>query len=385
MTIVRFAPALIAAFVLIVAPCDFLPSFAQGGPADSSSNIGYYRQPALSGDTIVFVSEGDLWKVKAAGGAATRLTSHPAEESNPAISPDGATLAFTGRYEGQAEVYTMSMGGGLPTRWTFDSETARVVGWTPDGDVLYTSQSRSGLPNWQLFRLDPKAGRREAIPLAQASDGAYDEAGRTLFFTRLPFQGSHTKRYKGGTAQSLWKLGPGEREASPVTADYPGTSRQPMWWKGRVYFASDRDGTMNIWSMAPDGHDLTQHTRHAGWDVLSPSPSGGRIAYQNGADLRLLDLATSDAPAVHVTLDSDFDQTREHWIPKPIDYMTAAHISPDGDRVVLTARGRIFVAPHKQGRFVEVSKKEGVRSRDARFMPDGRSILALSDERVKSS
>src|SRR6185295_5675330 len=77
---------------------------------------GYYRQPAIHGDTIVFVSEGDLWKVGIAGGTATRLTSHPGEETTPAISPDGATVAFVGAYEGPADVYTMPLSGGLPTR-----------------------------------------------------------------------------------------------------------------------------------------------------------------------------------------------------------------------------------------------------------------------------
>ena len=57
-----------------------------------------------------------------------------------------------------------------------------------------------------------------------------------------------------------------------------------------------------------------------------------------------------------------------------------AHISPDGDRLVLTARGRVFVAPRKQGRFVEVTRREGVRYREAGFLPDGRSLIALSDE-----
>src|SRR5262249_51918809 len=83
-------------------------------PALSAGTVGYYRQPALHGDTLVFVSEGDLWKVHVKGGVATRLTSHPGEEGRPAISPDGMTLAFTAQYEGATEVYTMPLSGGRP-------------------------------------------------------------------------------------------------------------------------------------------------------------------------------------------------------------------------------------------------------------------------------
>src|SRR5438552_10933519 len=75
---------------------------------------GYYRQPAIHGDTIVFVAEGDLWKVSLQGGVATRLTSHPADESRPAISPDGKEVAFAAQYEGPTEVYTMPLAGGQP-------------------------------------------------------------------------------------------------------------------------------------------------------------------------------------------------------------------------------------------------------------------------------
>ena len=344
--------------------------------------VGYYRQPALHADTLVFVSEGDLWKVSVKGGVATRLTSHPGEEGLPAISPDGKTLAFTAQYEGATEVYTMPLSGGRPQRRTFDGATIAFVGWAPSGKLLHATNARSTLPATQLAVIDTSApdGRRTLVPLAQAADGCYDDTGKTLFFTRLPFQGSHTKRYRGGTVQNLWKFAQGADEAVPLTARYPGTSKNPMWWKGRVYFASDRDGTTNLWSMGPDGGDLRQHTRHQGWDVASPSLGAGRIAYQLGADLYVLDLTTGKTARVPITLESDLDQTRERWVKKPVDYLSSAHLSRKGDRVALTARGRVFVAPRRTGRLVEASRAEGVRYRDGRFLPDGKSLVALSDE-----
>ena len=96
--------------------------------------LGYYRYPAITGQTIVFTAEGDLWLVPVSGGVAQRLTSHPAEESHAAISPDGRTVAFSASYEGPTEVYTMPIDGGPPVRRTFEGGTAIVVGWTPDGN-----------------------------------------------------------------------------------------------------------------------------------------------------------------------------------------------------------------------------------------------------------
>src|SRR5262245_40137885 len=123
------------------------------GPATPAAPLGYYRQPALHGDTLVFVAESDLWKVSVRGRKATRLTSHPGDEGLPALSPDGKTVAFTATYEGPTEVYTMPTAGGRPTRRTFDALGVTFVGWTPAGKLLYSTSGHSGLPSTQLVVL----------------------------------------------------------------------------------------------------------------------------------------------------------------------------------------------------------------------------------------
>ena len=348
--------------------------------AADATALGYYRFPAIHADTIVFTAEGDLWRVSINGGVAQRLTTHPAEESRAAISPDGKTIAFSAAYEGPTEVYTVAIDGGVPVRQTFEGGNALVVGWTPGGDVLYTTRRFSTLPNTQLARVSPTTGARAVLPLAQASDGSYDPNGRTLYFTRLAFQGSYTKRYQGGTAQNLWRFADGDQEATELTADYKGTSKNPMPWNGRLYFLSDRDGTMNLWSVAERGGDPRQHTHHTGLDASSASLSEGRIAYQLGADVRLFEIASGQDRAVPIKLVSDFDQLREKWIRNPIEWVTSAHVSPTGDRVALTARGQVFVIPAQQGRIVEATRDKKIRYREGRFFPDGKTLLTLSDQ-----
>jgi tricorn protease len=340
---------------------------------------GFYRFPSLHGDTIVFAAEGDLWKVSVAGGGARRLTTHAGEETNPVISPDGRTLAFTARYEGPAEVYTMPVGGGVPTRRTYEGEPSIATTWTPDGKLVYTTTHFSGLPKPRLVTLDLTSGTQTQVPLFEATEGAYDDAGRTLYFARPAFHNNVTKRYTGGTARDVWVFD-GRSEARELTGDYRGESHSPMWWDGRVYFVTDRDGTMNIWSMDANGGDLRQHTRHSGWDVRGTSLHNGRIAYQLGADLHLYDIGSGNSRVVPITLPSDFDQLREKWVDNPMEYVTSAHLHPNGDAVVLTARGRVFVAPAGQGRLVRAVRKDSVRFRDVVFMPDGKALLGLSDE-----
>lgn len=345
----------------------------------ASAPQGYYRFPAIHNDTILFTSEGDLWKVSTKGGVAQRLTTHPGTESHSTISPDGRSVAFSAEYEGPTEVYTMPVTGGLPTRHTYDG-AATTIGWSSNGKLIYSTRNFSTLPNTQLVLLDPKSNERQILALSQASEGTFNRESNTLYFTRLPFQGSSTKRYKGGTTQNLWKYVEGEPEAVPLTTGFSGTSKNPMWSQGRIYFISDRDGTMNLWSMQSDGEKVKQHTHHNGFDVKSASLDNGRIVYQHGANLRLIEIATGLDAIIPITLSTDLDQKREKWIKKPMDYLTTVHLSPDGDRVVLTARGQVFVAPVKQGRFVEVPRTQGVRYRNARFLPDDKNLMALSDE-----
>jgi len=342
------------------------------------NNKGWYRTPSIHGDTIAFSAEGDLWLAGSGGGLARRLTSHPGDETDPIFSPDGGTIAYVANYEGPYEIYTMPADGGVPTRRTFQGGgVVGLAGWTADGKILFASRSFSGLPDAQLATIDA-ANQIEQVPLSQAAQGSYDATG-TLFFTRLERQPSFNKRYQGGSAENIWKYSAGS-EAVPLTADYQGTSKYPMCWQDRVYFLSDRDGIMNLWSMDENGKELRQLTKHQGFDIKSASLAEGKIVYQLGADVRLYDIASGQDRAIPIELPSDFDSLREHWVKNPIEYLSSVHLSPDGNNIVLTARGRVFVAPAKQGRFVDVSERTPGRFREARLMPDGKSVIVLSTE-----
>lgn len=344
----------------------------------AQTTSGYYRFPAIHGKTIVFTSEGDLWKVPTTGGLAQRLTSHPGSETRAAISPDGRWVAFSAQYEGPLDAYVMPIEGGLPKRLTYLGDVT-VYGWTPDGRVIYQSGRYSTLPDPKLSTINPQTLEQKLVPLSQATEGCYDDAG-TLFFTRRSASyGAYTKRYEGGAAQNLWVL-PAKGPVAPLTANYDGTSKNPRWENGRLYFLSDRDGTMNLWSMRADGTDVKQHTRHKDFGLRSFSLQGQMAVYQNGADLWLYDVRQDKSTLLPITLTSDFDQTREKWVEKPLDYLSDVALSPNGDRVALTIRGQVFVTPVEKGRLVSAGRANGVRFRQAAFLPEGKTLLTLSDE-----
>lgn len=342
---------------------------------------GYYRYPTLYGDRIVFSAEGDLWTVPTDGGLARRLTTHLGEETHPRISPDGKTLAFTASYEGPRELYTMPIDGGLPTRWTYESDSSTCNGWTPQGQLVYTTRHFSTLPDLQMVAIDTESKSVRRLPLSQGAEATFDASGKTVFFVSPTDHGNVTKRYTGGTARQIWRYTEDDAEAKPLTTDkdHKGESHHPMWWNDRIYFITDRDQTMNLWSMSDQGGDLQQHTAHKDFDVRQASLSDGTIVYHRAGDICLYHIDSGEDRVVPIQLVSDLDQLREKWVKKPLDYATKIALHPKGDQVVITARGRVFVLPVKSGRAVTLAKS-GVRYRDAVFAADGKDILTLSDE-----
>ena len=341
---------------------------------------GYYRYPDLHNDRIVFSAEGDIWTVPLAGGLAQRLTTHPEQESYPSISPDGTTVAFSASYEGPTEIYSMPVTGGIPVRWTYESDFSLANGWTPDGKIVYDTRAFSTLPDRQLVTIDTKSKDKQRIPLSQASEASFDDSGRTVYFVRPGYHYNVTKRYKGGTARQIWKFTEGSAEATQLTTGYAGESYNPMWVERRVYFITDRDGIMNLWSMTDSGSDLQQHTKHEDFDVRYANYSNGNIVYQRGADIWHYNIASGTTKKVDIRLASDLDQLREKWEDNPSRYITSVVPNKDGSKVVITARGRIFVAPVKTGRLIEFTEPKNVRYRDGVFSADGKNIIALSDE-----
>src|SRR5688572_2534992 len=100
--------------------------------ASAQIDARLFRFPDVSATQIAFVYGGDIWVVPRSGGTAFRLTSSTGEESWPRFSPDGKTIAFSATYDGNTDVYTMPITGGVPIRLTWNSVADRVVDWHPD-------------------------------------------------------------------------------------------------------------------------------------------------------------------------------------------------------------------------------------------------------------
>ena len=352
-------------------------------PAGASE--GYYRYPALAGDLVVFTAEGDLWSAPLAGGPASRLTTHPAEETNAVASPDGKLIAFAGAYDGPTEVYVMPLAGGLPRRVSFEGGRSVPVGWTPSGEVLYVTQRSIGpASQWIVVAVDSTHLHRHDLPLADVSDAAVAPDGHTLYFTRfgLAISADNVRSYRGGLLSRLWRFDlDGTAEARPVIASGDEKARvndrRPMPWGDRLYFISDRDGHDNLWSMTSEGADLRQLTHERELGIRGASLDHGRIVYQLGADLHVYDIAAGTERKLAIDLTSDFDQERRHLVMHPLDFFERATLAPSGERVAVTARGRVALMGVGPLRRVDIATPPTARAGEAVVSPDGRWVYTI--------
>jgi len=350
------------------------------GPMVMAGDGMYCQQPDIHGDRIVFCAERDIWSVAAGGGTATRLTTHDGNEYFPHFSPDGERVAFSAAYGGNLDVYFIPSGGGEPRRLTWHGGADEVVGWMPDGErVIFRSGRSDPMGTWRLFTVDLQGGDAEELPLGWAARLDVDRDSGLWAFNRRSRDTRNWKRYRGGTATDIWAGDPATGDFRKLT-DFDGMDAFPMWHDDRIYFVSDRGGTVNIWSVTRDGSDRRQHTEFDRWDIRWPAMApDGRIAFCLAADIHVFDPAAGSERKIDVRLPSDRVLTRVRY-PDAARSLEWFSLTPEGDRLAVVARGEIFSVPLEDGVTLPVTRGSGAREREASFSPDGERILYTSDQ-----
>jgi tricorn protease len=350
---------------------------------------GYYRFPTLYQDTVVFTCEDDLWTAPVTGGYARRLTSGLGEATRPTLSPDGNWLAFAGREDGQTEIYVMPAEGGQPTRLTYLGGTlCYPTGWTADGQIIFANNARQYHPSLlHLYTISPQGGAPELINVGPARSIAYGPYG-ALVLGRNVGDPARWKRYRGGTAGTLWINPQGTGEFRPLI-ELKGNLASPMWLAGRVYFLSDHEGVGNLYSCLPDGADLQRHTRHADYYARNAMTDGQRIVYHAGADLYLFSAQAGESERINFKFHSPQTQRNRKFVD-PTRYLESYDLHPNGQALAVSARGKLFNFANWEGAVLQHAEDQiandasgstatGIRYRLPTWLREGKAILAVSD------
>ncbi len=340
---------------------------------------GYYRHPTIHGDSIVFVSEDDLWRVDASGGDAHRLTANPGSHTFPRFSPDGDNVAFVSRDEGVSDVFVMSSGGGRPRRVTYWGATTHVVGWRPDGRriVVASDNAQPFAGRMYLWDVPVDGGRPTPIELGPARAISFGSGGGVVL-GRNSFDPARWKRYRGGRAGSLWIDKEGSGEFAPLVGER-GNMADPMWIGRRIYFLSDHEGVGNVYSVTPSGRSMIRHTNHEDFYVRFPTTDGTRIVYHCGADLWVLDPASNETARVEVDVPSARPQLNRRF-GSAGKHLESFDLHPAGHSIAVTARGGAYTMPLWEGSSFRHGSVSVDRQRLAAWLPDGKRIITVTDE-----
>ena len=337
------------------------------------------RFPDVWQDKVVFVAGGDIWSASTQGGLATRLTMHDGDESFPKFSPDGTLIAFTGEYDGNADVYVMNRFGGEITRVTYHPDVDEVVGWHgTKNKIIFRSNRNSATRSSRLYLIHPDGSGLEEVALPQAVQGCFSPDGKKIAYNKVARENRTWKRYQGGLAQEIYVYDLASKSERNIT-NFRGTDRIPMWIGEKIYFSSDRDGVLNIWAYDTKTEAIEQITRHQEYDVRRPSMGNEQIVYELGGDLYLLNTATKQSKKIPIEIRSDAPEVRP-FLKSVADNVTDIACSPDGQTALLTAHGEIFSVPRKEGIVRNLSKNSASRDKDAVWSPDGKTIAWFSDQ-----
>ena len=350
------------------------------------------RFPTTNGRQIVFCYAGELYTVAKEGGIARRLTSGPGYTSFPRFSPDGTQLAFTSQYDGNTEVYVMPAEGGAPKRLTTTATLGRddisdrmgpnniVMAWENTKPLVVFRSRMKSFNDFigQLFTVGLDAELPQQLPVPRGGFVSFSPDDSKMAFNRVFREFRTWKHYRGGMADDIWiydfKTGTTEN-----LTNNPAQDICPMWGPdNRIYFTSDRDGRMNLFSTDLTSKETKQLTTFKDFDIKFPSIGKDSIVFEQAGYIWRYDLASGQAAPVPIEIKEDFASGRS-----ALRRCLEAHrISQSRAGWATRNRGRArrsFFGADEGRHARNLTKTSNAHERDAVWSPDGKWIAYNSD------
>ncbi|MDP2915087.1 MAG: PDZ domain-containing protein [Candidatus Aminicenantes bacterium] len=338
-------------------------------------------QPAIGKTHIAFVYANDLWAADFEGKNVRRLTSDLGVEGYPAFSPDGSLIAFSAQYEGNMDVYTVPVSGGVPKRLTWHPSPDLVQCFTPDGKAILFTSPRASFTgaHTKLFTVSRDGQFPEPLKVPNASRAAFSPDGTRLAYNPLPDAFTQWKNYRGGRNSVIWILNLSDFSLDKVPQP-EGRSNDPgpMWLGDKVYFRSDRNGEFNLFSYDPKTKEVAQLTNHRDYPVLNASAGGGKIIYEQAGQLYVFEPQANKSARLKISVSADLGELRDRFV-RGARWVRNADISPSGARAVFEFRGEIVTVPAEKGDPRNITNAPGSHERYPVWSLDGRSIAYFSD------
>jgi len=305
----------------------------------TASPLAYLQQPSIHQETIVFATDDDLWSISIFGGDARRLTNSQGLTSSPFISPDGSQVAYLATDHGQTDIFIIPIKGGIPKRITYVGVN-RISGWQDNASLIYASNFETFSPRvTMLHKLNIKTHKSTPVNLGHCSCLVSD--GKVRVLGKNIGDPARWKRYRGGTAGTLWVDETGKDQFKQILPKLKSNLANPIIIEKKIFFISDHEGVGNIYSCTYKGGSLKRHTHSEKYYVRNFSASEGRITYQAGASLFLLELKTNTIVELDILVASSFNQSSER-VESIERSLQEYSISTGGEDLAFISRGKLF-------------------------------------------
>jgi imidazolonepropionase-like amidohydrolase/Tol biopolymer transport system component len=225
-----------------------------------------------AGEFVVYEAVGQLWRrpLGPAEESPRPLTSPSVHAGQPALSPDGAAVAFVASPDSISgrHVYRMPVDGGPPARLTDEPGSYARPVWSPDGTrlaALYRESTddgvtRSSIPEKHLIVLSANGGDRRRLLTAPMSDAGatFGAEGQRLWYTL------------DGTLRSVWVEG-GRRQSHVVVPNArqivpsPTTERVAVACDNRVFVRPLRSGRVDTISACTEDRPYAERPGRRGY------------------------------------------------------------------------------------------------------------------------
>src|SRR5438034_5227617 len=151
-----------------------------------------------------------------------------------------------------------------------------------------------------------------------------------------------------------------------------------MWIGNTIYFLSDRNHTMNLFSYRVDSKQVMQLTHHDDFDIMTASAGPDAIVYEQAGYIYLVDAGAERAHKLNIDVTGDLSWARPQF-KKVVTMIRNSTLSPTGVRAAFEARGDIFTVPAEKGDYRNLTQSPGAHDRSPAWSPDGAQLAWLSD------
>lgn len=352
----------------------------------ANGQVDLPRFPAINpdGSAICFAWRGDLWRVDATGGQATRLTAHPADEDYPAWSPDGKFIAFNSMRSGFRNVYQMNADGTGVKQITYEDRYLYINGWIDNNTLAITGYLEADVhknprpytvatTGGPITRLHDAFGRAPAV----SPDGRYTAFVRGRAPWNRPFITNSDNR-------DLWLYDKQNNTFRRLTEN-PGNDGQPRWLDNDtlVYLSARPPSRVNLVRLNLNENEAKSValTAFADDDVQSYDVSrDGKTAVLHVWDkLYTLDLTRPDAEPVALSITAPTDTDDLTLVQQLAGEANLVALSPDGKVMAVSMRGELFVRAIDSKDPPQRITNHIARDDQPAWSPDGSVLYFTSD------